>query len=517
MPAQPEQQPAEQRVIIVSNRLPFTVSRDGDALSFEQSGGGLVSGLSAWLATLGSRRTYSYAWIGWPGISVPSELRGELESVAETRFNAHPVYLTDEEMNQFYQGFCNRTIWPLFHYFQAYVAYDEEYWAVYKEVNRQFCDAVMKVVQPGDIVWVHDYHLMLLPGLLREQLPDTPIGFFLHIPFPGYELFRMMPRTWGQQILNGLLGSDVVGFHSKDYTDHFIDTVTRMLGYKHSEAGISVGDRIVSAGTYPMGIDYEKYAQAAVSDEVQRARADLKSTLQGCRLVLSIDRLDYTKGIVNRLRGYELFLEQNPNWHEKVVLALVVTPSRVGVQHYSETKTQIETMVGQINGEFGNIGWVPIRYQYAFIPLVPLVTLYSMGDVALVTPLRDGMNLISKEYLACRTDSTGVLVLSIFAGAANELTEAVQINPNSKEEIAEALLTALETPTSEQIRRNRSMQNRLREYDVTPWAQRFIKQLLRSSRAQRERHAEQQRAHPTSRHRLIYKDGTFVQPKENEP
>jgi trehalose 6-phosphate synthase/phosphatase len=244
--------------------------------------------------------------------------------------------------------------------------------------------------------------------------------------------------------------------------------------------------------------------------------AELQRTLLGSTVILSIDRLDYTKGIVNRLLGYELFLEQNPQWREKVVLALVVTPSRVGVQHYSETKHQIEALVGQINGEFGNVGWVPIRYQYAFIPLVPLVTLYSMGDIALVTPLRDGMNLISKEYLACRTDSKGVLILSIFAGAAAELTEAVQVNPNSKEEIAEALRTALEMPVSEQIRRNKSMQSRLVEYDVSPWAQRFIRDLLRTNRSQRERHDGDSPggAKPTARQRYIYKNGEFVQPPE---
>ena len=201
------QEASEQRVIIVSNRLPFTVSVNDGALDFAQSGGGLVSGLTAWLATLTPGSAYTYTWVGWPGISIPVELRSELESVAERRFNAHPVYLSDQEMESFYQGFCNRTIWPLFHYFQAYVAYDEASWTVYKRVNEQFCAAVLEIVQPGDIIWVHDYHLMLLPGLLRERLPDTPIGFFLHIPFPTYELFRMMPRAWGEKILNGLLGA----------------------------------------------------------------------------------------------------------------------------------------------------------------------------------------------------------------------------------------------------------------------------------------------------------------------
>ncbi|MEP6776139.1 MAG: bifunctional alpha,alpha-trehalose-phosphate synthase (UDP-forming)/trehalose-phosphatase [Chloroflexota bacterium] len=514
------QEASEQRVIIVSNRLPFTVSVNDGALDFAQSGGGLVSGLTAWLATLTPGSAYSYTWVGWPGISIPDELHGELESVAGQRFNAHPVYLSDQEMESFYQGFCNRTIWPLFHYFQAYVAYDEASWTVYKRVNEQFCAAVMEIVQPGDIIWVHDYHLMLLPGLLRERLPDTPIGFFLHIPFPTYELFRMMPRAWGEKILNGLLGANVVGFHARDYTDHFLNSVGRILGYKRAGGEITAGDRTVNAGTYPMGIDYEKYAKSAGSEEVQQAKSELKRTLLGSKVILSIDRLDYTKGIVNRLLGYELFLQQNPEWREKVVLALLVTPSRVGVQHYSETKYQIEALVGQINGEFGNIGWVPIRYQYAFIPLVPLVTLYNTGDIALVTPLRDGMNLISKEYLACRTDSTGVLILSIFAGAATELTEAVLVNPNSKEEIAEALRAALEMPVAEQIRRNKAMQNRLIEYDVSPWAQRFIKDLLRATRSKHDRLAMEEarrRTRPSSRQRFIYKNGEFVQLPERHP
>jgi trehalose 6-phosphate synthase/phosphatase len=351
-------------------------------------------------------------------------------------------------------------------------------------VNEAFCEAVLRIAEPGDIVWVHDYHLMLLPALLREHLPDTPIGFFLHIPFPSYELLRLMPREWGEDILRGLLGADLIGFHARDYTEHFYESVQRILGCERSHKGLAIDSRFSAADTYPMGIDFEKYEGAARSEEARQAVSEVKQVLGDSKLILSIDRLDYTKGIANRLYGYELFLEQNPDWHGKVVMAVAVTPSRVGVQRYSETKQQIDALVGRINGRFGNIGWVPIRYQYAFMPLMKLATLYSASDVALVTPLRDGMNLISKEYLACRLENTGVLILSIFAGAAAELTEAVLINPNSKEEIAAALRRALEMPAEEQIRRNKAMRDELREHHVAPWAQRFVNDLMWLSRQQ---------------------------------
>jgi trehalose 6-phosphate synthase/phosphatase len=459
------------------------VEQDG-RLSLEPSSGGLISGLAAYVQSLdasGAGRSASagadrpeYLWAGWPGATVREEHRPTLIELARSQFNAYPVFLSEHEMDNFYYGFCNSTIWPLFHYFPTYAVYEQDYWDTYVHVNQTFCEALVELIRPGDVVWVHDYQLMLLPRMLRDRLPDATIGFFLHIPFPSYEIFRLLPRKWGMAILDGLLGADLIGFHTHDYTRYFLHSVLRILGHEHNMGQIVVRDRVVQAETFPMGIDFDKYWNAAGSPEVQQERALFtRHMLAGVKVVLSIDRLDYTKGIINRLKGYRLFLEKYPAWHKKVVLALVVIPSRVGVGRYRETKEHIDELVGRINGEFGSLDWVPIVYQYRSLPFSVLAAMYATSDVALVTPLRDGMNLIAKEYIATRTDRTGVLVLSEMAGSARELGEAVIINPNSLEEIADALHTALEMPRHEQMARNEAMQQRLRRYDVVAWAQSF--------------------------------------------
>jgi trehalose 6-phosphate synthase/phosphatase len=468
------------RILIVSNRLPITVEEKEGELKFQVSAGGLVSGLSAYLDSLkGSSFTqFDYIWVGWPGTVVKDRLKEELRLKALTEFNACPVFLSEKSMEKFYQGFCNKTIWPLFHYFPSYAVYDEDYWIQYQRVNEIFCDAVMEIVKPDDVVWVHDYHLMLLPKLIRERMPHISIGFFLHIPFPSFELFRLLPGKWRREILEGLLGADLVGFHTHDYTQYFLRCVLRILGYEHNMGQIMVSDHVVKAETLPMGIDFQRFYHASGSPEVEKKKDELKKTLTNLKVISSIDRLDYTKGTLNRLRGYETFLDKNPQWHGKVVLVLVVVPSRIGVEHYQQMKRQIDELVGKINGRFGSITWTPILYQYKFLPFHPLVSLYSVSQVALVTPLRDGMNLIAKEYIAAWLDKTGVLILSEMAGASKELGEAIIINPSNIDEIAEALKEAMEMPAEEQIRRNEVMQTRLKRYDVVRWANDFIQVLL---------------------------------------
>ncbi|MEO8285364.1 MAG: bifunctional alpha,alpha-trehalose-phosphate synthase (UDP-forming)/trehalose-phosphatase [Chloroflexota bacterium] len=481
-----EQDSRAQRLLIVSNRLPFTVVKhDGDFL-LEPSSGGLVSGLTAYLDGLkdpaNSRASEQiakdYVWLGWPGASVAPEDEQTITEQAET-VNAYPVFIPEEEMESFYHGFCNSTIWPLFHYFPSVTYYNEEYWATYKQVNERFADAVLECLNPGDTVWVHDYQLMLLPDLIRKRMPDVKIGFFLHIPFPGFELFRLLPRKWGREILLGLLGADLVGFHTHNYTQYFLRSVLRVLGYDHNMGQINYDDRIIKADTFPMGIDFNKFHEATITPEALAEVTELRRALPDTKIVLSIDRLDYTKGIPQRLHGYEAFLEQNPQWRGKVVLTLVVIPSRVGVGQYRETKETIDELVGRINGRFGTLDWVPIRYQYTSLPFEQLVALYQASDAALVTPLRDGMNLIAKEYIAASTD-TGVLILSEMAGAAQELGEAIIVNPNSRTEISEAIVQALEMPADEQRHRNKTMQNRLRRYDVVSWTEDFIRELDRA-------------------------------------
>jgi trehalose 6-phosphate synthase/phosphatase len=468
------------RLLVVSNRLAITAVEKERRLRFQQSVGGLVSGLSAYLDSLKSSlfTKSEYIWVGWPGITVNNKAKQKSVERALSALQAYPVFLSENVMEKFYHGFCNKTIWPLFHYFPSYAVYNPDYWTNYKDVNEIFCNAVMETTKPDDVVWIHDYHLMLLPKLLKEKMPDVPIGFFLHIPFPSYEIFRLLPKKWRIDILNGILGADLIGFHTHDYTQYFLSCALRILGYEHDLGKMVIGERIVKVDTFPMGIDFKRFYDAANSPEILRDRGKLKETLAESKVILSIDRLDYTKGIINRLQGFELFLEKNPQWHRKVKLVSVVVPSRIGVEHYEQIKNRIDELVGRINGQFSTIGWTPIWYKYRFLPFHPLVALYTVSDIALITPLRDGMNLIAKEYIATRTDKTGVLILSETAGASKELGEAIIINPNNIEEIVEAIKEALEMSQDEQIRRNRVMQNRLQNYDVIRWSEDFIQQLL---------------------------------------
>jgi len=467
------------RLLVVSNRLPVTIEEKEGKLQFQSSAGGLISGLSAYLDSLrgSSLADTQHLWVGWPGITINEKVREEVKSELVSRFQNYPVFISERDMASFYYGFCNRTIWPLFHYFPGRAVFNENDWKSYKRVNSLFCDAVMEVIKPDDVVWVHDYHLMLLPKLLREKMPEVPIGFFLHIPFPSFELFRMLSKKWAEEILEGLLGASLVGFHTYDYTQYFLRCVLRTLGHEHNLGEMVIDGRIVRADTFPMGIDFKKFYSAAGSPAIQKEKDKLKKTLGDATVILSIDRLDYTKGVINRLRGFELFLDRNPQWHMKVILVLVVVPSRIGVDSYQQMKRQIDELVGRINGKFGGIHWTPIVYQYKSLPFDPLVALYTISDVGLVTPIRDGMNLISKEFVATRRDQTGVLILSDMAGASKELGEAITIQPNNFEEIANALKEALEMPKEEQIRRNQLMQKRLERYDIVWWASDFIRVL----------------------------------------
>ena len=480
------------RLVVVSNRLPFNVIEKEGRLELQESVGGLVSGISAYLESLKSTSfgESEYIWIGWPGISVNGKDKREELIKKLSEFNAYPVFISETTMNNFYHGFCNRVLWPLFHYFPSYVIYDADYWLHYKKVNEIFRDKIMEVIKPGDVVWIHDYHLMLLPKLLREKIGDLLIGFFLHIPFPSFEVFRLLPTEWRKEILLGILGADLIGFHTYEYTQYFLTSVLRILGYENRLGTINTGERIVKVDTFPMGIHFRKFHNAPNSEEVKQITERLKKTVKNLKVVLSIDRLDYTKGIINRVEGYELFLEKNPEWHERIVLILVVVPSRVGVEHYQRTKKQIDELVGKVNGRFSRVNWTPILYQSRYLPFHELVAYYSISDVALITPLRDGMNLIAKEYISTRTDKKGVLILSEMAGASKELVEAIIINPNNREEIASALKAALEMPEEEQMRRIQIMQRRLSRYDVMRWANEFIQNLISTKEEQKRLEAK---------------------------
>ncbi len=468
------------RLLIVSNRLPFTAYYEGNEIKLQKSAGGLVSGLSAYLDSLKDSKfpDLDHVWIGWPGLTIKDENKKSFEKEVFEKFNSVPVFISEEEMENFYQGFCNKTIWPLFHYFPSNASFKQEYWESYKNVNKYFEEKISQILKPDDIVWIHDYHLMLLPSQLKEKFPDVSIGYFLHIPFPSFEIFRLLPKQWREEILKGLLGADLIGFHTHEYNQYFLRTLLRIFGLEHNLGKIIYNDRIIKSDTFPMGIDFEKFNNSINLAETQKEIEEYKKILKDKKVIISIDRLDYTKGIINRLQGFNLFLEKHPEYHKKTIFILILVPSRIGVDDYQNMKSKIDEMVSSINGKFGDINWTPIIYQYKHIPFSTLTALYNLADVALITPLRDGMNLVAKEFIATKINKDGVLILSEMAGAAKELGEAIIINPNDISEISEALKTSLEMPLAEKIERNKIMQERLKIYNVNSWANDFINRLF---------------------------------------
>jgi len=415
--------------------------------------------------------------MGWPGISLES-IRGREQEVIEklAELSCRPVFLTQRQIENFYYGFSNKTLWPLFHYFLQYAVFDQKLWEAYRRVNRLFCDAVCEVADEDSTIWVHDYQLLLLPGMLRERLPGARIGFFLHIPFPSFEIFRVLP--WREEILRGLIGADLIGFHTFDYVRHFASSVRRLLGYEHSLGLITTDTRVIRVDAFPMGIDYERFAKSPERADVLHEIRRIRRRVGDRRVILSVDRLDYTKGIAQRLRAYDLLFERYPRYKEKVVLILVAVPSRTRVEHYMMLKREVDELIGRINGRHGAFGWTPIWYLYRSVPFHTLAALYYLADVALVTPMRDGMNLIAKEYVATTPEERGMLVLSEMAGAAAELGEAIIINPYDINRMAEAMHEALEMPEEEKRERNRVMKTRLKRYDVHRWANEFMGRLF---------------------------------------
>ena len=383
--------------------------------------------------------------------------------------------LTDNEIEQYYHGFSNRTIWPLFHYFSNKAEYDAETWQAYRHVNEKFFETVAPRIGADDTVWVHDYQLMLLPRMIKERFPDTRVGFFLHIPFPSFEIFRLL--VWREEILRGLLGADLLGFHTYDYVRHFLSSARRLLGLDHHLNRLHYEDRFVQVEAFPMGIDYDRFATEPDHPDYAAQMQKISENKQCRQMILSIDRLDYTKGIPGRIRAFGRFLENNPQYHEKVRLNLIVAPSRIEVSSYEQLKREIEKLVGEINGRFGTMSWMPIWYFFQSFSQEALIAFYRHSDVLLVTPLRDGMNLIAKEYIAARTDGLGMVVISETAGAASELGETVVVNASDVDAIAAGIKTALEMPADEKTAVNGIIHKRLQRYNVEFWAKEFLRAL----------------------------------------
>jgi trehalose 6-phosphate synthase/phosphatase len=468
------------RLLIVSNRLPVSIEKTKGGLVYKQSVGGLATAVGSFY------RDYSSIWIGWPGITSEKITKAERDEITERlagTYQSHPVFLSQRALERFYYGFSNKTLWPLFHYFPLNTVYDEELWKSYVKVNASFSSAVVEVARPDDVIWIHDYHLLLLPQMIREQLPDTSIGFFLHIPFPSFELFRLLP--WRKEILEGMLGCDLIGFHTYEYAQHFMKSSHRLLGHEFNLGQTIIDDRIVKVDIFPIGIDYEKFSGAAAKDDVKREIENLKKKTKERKVILSVDRLDYSKGVLKRLEAIEIFLKEYPEYREKVIFIQITVPSREHVEQYRVLKSQIDTLVGKINGQYGTIGWVPVWYLYRSLPFARLAALYHISDIALITPLRDGMNLIAKEYIASKRDKGGVLILSEMAGAAAELGEAVIVNPNDSAEIAGKIKAALEMGEEEKRRRIGSMQGRISKYNVSRWAADFLSVLGKVKEQQR--------------------------------
>jgi len=460
------------RILLVSNRLPITIEKRKGRFYYRPSVGGLATALSSIL------RKYNFLWIGWPGLEsrLKAQSKERIALKLSTEYNCYPVFIEKKDVEKFYYGFCNETLWPLFHYFPRTARYDSAQWECYKKVNELFCDKVVEIAKPDDIIWVHDYHLMHLPSLLRKKLPDATIGFFLHIPFPPVEIYRLLP--WRTEILKGLLGADLIGFQTYEYLNNFLSAVLCFLGIDHELGTVIFEERPVKCDVFPISTDFETYFNASNDETVKKEIQKLRNIVGKRRIIFSIDRLDYIKGIPERIEAYETFLMKNPSWHGKVTFILVVSPSRVHTREYQLLHTQINELVGRINGKYGTVDWTPILYLYRTLTSTSLIALYLIADVALITPLRDGMNLVAKEYVAARSDGKGVLILSEMAGAAKELREAIIINPSNKEEVAEAIKRALEMPEEERIARNRVMQERLRSYDINRWVNQFFERLL---------------------------------------
>lgn len=458
------------KTIIVSNRLPVKISKDEkNRYQLNMSEGGLATGLGS------IYKQKNNIWIGWCGMEVNDEADKQKIVKKLDEENLSPVFLTEREIQLYYEGFSNETLWPICHYMSTYAQYEQEYWDEYKTVNEKFRDAILAVAEPGDIIWIHDYQLLLLPQLVREKLPDSTIGFFQHIPFPSYEIFRLIP--WRAELVEGMLGSDLIGFHTYDDVRHFTSSATRILPVQGTANVIMSNDRNITVDAFPMGIDYKKFEKLTHASKVQRNVDELNDVTEDTKIILSIDRLDYSKGIIQRLMAFDKVLADNPEYIEKVSMEMIVVPSRDQIPRYKELKDEIDKWVGNINAHYRTARWHPIHYFYRSFPIENLSALYVKSDVCLVTPMRDGMNLVSKEFIASRRDDDGVLILSEMAGASKELTEALIVNPNNLGEMYRAIIQALEMPLEEQQTRMRSLKAVVKKFDINHWVKIFMDKL----------------------------------------
>jgi len=463
------------RLLIVSNRLPLTVQKPSNGGGVEISSGGLVTALRSVV------RQREGCWIGWAGTDRDPAIERRLRTdIALDSCRMVPLFLSKEEHQDFYCGFCNEILWPLFHDLQSRCNFEPAYWQRYLKVNARFADVVCSEAKPGDLVWIHDYHLMLQGKLLSGRIGRKRLMYFHHIPFPPADVFEKLP--WRLEILESLLSFGTVGFQTIRDRRNFIGCVRRFLPamkIRRSGFHLSVGqnsDRAV-VGAFPIGIDFNEFAGLATKPEVVQQREQVRKNLKNCRIVLGVDRLDYTKGIPERLKAFRNLLTRYPGLHRNISLIQIVVPSREDIPKYQELKMQVERLVTEINGHFGRTSWVPVHYQHRHLSREELVAYYCAADIALITPLKDGMNLVAKEFCASRVDEKGVLVLSEFAGAASQLrTGALLVNPYDTEKVASAIYEAFHMSPAEVQRRMRRMRRRVSLDDVHRWCSQFFEQ-----------------------------------------
>ncbi|KAG6048883.1 hypothetical protein E4U17_007010 [Claviceps sp. LM77 group G4] len=493
------------RLLLLSNRLPITIKRSDDgSYTFSMSSGGLVTGLS------GLSKTTSFQWYGWPGLEVPVNEVDGMKQRLKDEYGAHPVFIDDELADRHYNGFASTfprlrfasetlmltlsllsldsILWPLFHYHPGEITFDESAWAAYQEVNHLFAQTVVKDVQDGDLIWVHDYHLMLLPQMLREEIAKTKkkvkIGFFLHTPFPSSEIYRILPVR--EALLRGLLDCDLIGFHTYDYARHFLSSCSRILGTHTTPNGVDWNGRFVTIGAFPIGIDPDKFVDELKKPSVQDRIATLKRKFEGVKLIVGVDRLDYIKGVPQKLHALEVFLTEHPEWIGKIVLVQVAVPSRQDVEEYQNLRAVVNELVGRINGKFGTIEFMPIHFLHQSVPFEELTALYAVSDVCLVSSTRDGMNLVSYEYIATQRERHGVMILSEFTGAAQSLNGSLIVNPWNTEELANALHDAVTMSPEQRAINYKKLERYVFKYTSSWWGTSFVSEMNRldSSTAQ---------------------------------
>jgi trehalose 6-phosphate synthase len=465
------------RLIVVSNRLPFALDSSGEDLwTVTPAVGGLVSAVEPVLRERGG------TWIGWPGI--PGEIPNEplAKATRDAGYNIVPVALSETERDEFYYGYSNEVIWPLFHDLQNFCNFEPAYWQAYKQVNERYADAIIRNARPNDFIWVHDYHLMYVAQTLRERSAQQQLSaltFFLHIPFPPYDIFAKLPQQW--RLLRALLQFDLLGFQTRRDVRNFLQCVRRVMPdakvlSRSDTHTIQFENRTIRVGHFPIGIDFESFEDGAKSEAVAQRSQQLRASFPDCQLMLGSDRLDYSKGIPERLRAFRDAIERYPEMRSRIVLIQIVVPSRVEIPRYHEFKGRIDRLVGDINGRFSTSTWIPVQYHFRGLDREELLAHYRACDIAFITPLKDGMNLVAKEYCACRTDENGALILSQFAGAAEQLkTEALLVNPYDVEQMADTIVNAFRMTSADRGARMKRMRRMIRKENVFCWVDSFLR------------------------------------------